>query len=61
MVEEAGGRVTKFDGSPFDVSSRETVASNGSIHEQLLREFRDIFEGRGLEELPSLPQLKPSN
>ena len=53
MVEEAGGRVTKFDGSSFDVSSRETVATNGSIHEQLLREFREIFEGRGLEELPS--------
>jgi myo-inositol-1(or 4)-monophosphatase len=53
LVEEAGGRVTKFDGSQFDVNSRETLASNGIIHEQLLRQFQEIFEGRGLEELPS--------
>lgn len=53
IVEEAGGQVSKFDGSAFDVASRETLASNGLIHEQLLHEFREIFEGRGVEELPS--------
>jgi myo-inositol-1(or 4)-monophosphatase len=52
IVEEAGGKVTRFDGSPFEISSRETVASNGLIHEALLREFEDIFAGRGLEPLP---------
>ncbi len=29
IVEEAGGRVTDFSGGPFDIASRETLASNG--------------------------------
>ena len=52
IVQEAGGKVTRFDGSPFEINSRETVASNGLIHEALLAEFKDIFAGRGLEALP---------
>jgi myo-inositol-1(or 4)-monophosphatase len=52
IVEEAGGIVTRFDGSAFHIDSRETLASNGLIHEALLREFEDIFAGRGLESLP---------
>jgi myo-inositol-1(or 4)-monophosphatase len=52
IVEEAGGKVTRFDGSPFEINSRETVASNGLIHEDLLREFEEVFAGRGLEPLP---------
>jgi len=52
IVEEAGGKVTRFDGSPFELDSRETVASNGLIHDAVLREFEDIFAGRGLEPLP---------
>jgi myo-inositol-1(or 4)-monophosphatase len=53
IVEEAGGRVTDFSGGPFQIASRETVASNGLVHEALLAEFQAIFAGRGLEELPS--------
>jgi myo-inositol-1(or 4)-monophosphatase len=52
MVEEAGGRVTKFSGEPFDVSSRQTLATNGLVHDTLLDVFADIFSGRGLEPLP---------
>jgi myo-inositol-1(or 4)-monophosphatase len=52
IVEEAGGKVTRFDGSRFEINSRETVASNGLIHGELLREFEEIFAGRGLEALP---------
>jgi myo-inositol-1(or 4)-monophosphatase len=52
IVEEAGGTVTRFDGSPFELDSRETVASNGLIHDAVLREFGDIFAGRALEPLP---------
>jgi myo-inositol-1(or 4)-monophosphatase len=36
IVEEAGGK----------------VASNGLVHDALLREFQEIFAGRGLEPLP---------
>ena len=53
IVEEAGGRVTRFDNSPFQLDSRETLATNGLIHDALLREFDAIFDGRGLEQLPS--------
>ena len=53
IVQEAGGRVTDFSGGPFQIDSRETLASNGLIHDELLAEFQNIFAGRGLEDLPS--------
>jgi myo-inositol-1(or 4)-monophosphatase len=53
MVEEAGGRVTDFSGGPFQIASRETLASNRQVHDELLAEFQAIFAGRGLEELPN--------
>ena len=53
LVEEAGGTVSDFQGGPFDISSRETLASNGIIHPSLINEFAAILEGRGLEALPS--------
>lgn len=37
MVSEAGGRVTDFTGGHPDPSGREAVASNGLIHDSLLR------------------------
>jgi myo-inositol-1(or 4)-monophosphatase len=52
IVEEAGGKVSRFDGSPFQLDSRETLASNGLLHKPLLNEFREIFAGRGLNPLP---------
>src|SRR5438270_1673950 len=52
IVEEAGGKVTRFDGSLFVLDSRETLGSNGLLHDALLREFKEIFAGRGLEPLP---------
>ena len=52
IVQEAGGKVTRFDGALFELNSNETVASNGLIHDVLLREFKEIFAGRGLEALP---------
>jgi myo-inositol-1(or 4)-monophosphatase len=58
IVDEAGGKITRFDGSPFQLDSRETLASNGVIHEALLREFADIFAGRGLEALPDPREYK---
>ena len=33
IVREAGGTVTRFDGTPCGVSGREVLASNGHIHE----------------------------
>jgi len=53
LVREAGGVVTRFDGSPFLLNSREVLASNGIIHQELMENFAEIFAGRGLEEIPS--------
>jgi myo-inositol-1(or 4)-monophosphatase len=53
IVQEAGGTVTNMTGGPFQIDSRETLASNGLIHDALRQEFKEIFSGRGLEALPS--------
>ncbi|MFH1837013.1 MAG: inositol monophosphatase family protein [Candidatus Omnitrophota bacterium] len=37
MVTEAGGIVTKFDGQLFDIFEPEIVATNGKIHEEMLK------------------------
>lgn len=52
LVEEAGGRVSNFSGGPFQIDSREVLASNGIIHQEMLQEFASIFAGR-VEGLPS--------
>jgi myo-inositol-1(or 4)-monophosphatase len=54
IVQEAGGQVTDFQGGPFQIASRETVASNGLVHAAMLSEFAAIFAGRDLEALPEL-------
>jgi len=58
IVQEAGGIVTDFRGGPFQLNSRETLASNGLVHEALLGEFERIFSGRELEPLPDVQQYK---
>jgi myo-inositol-1(or 4)-monophosphatase len=37
IVEEAGGRVTKYDGGPLNIYTPPILASNGSLHEQMMR------------------------
>jgi myo-inositol-1(or 4)-monophosphatase len=37
LVEEAGGRVSKYDGSPLSVYTPPIVASNGLLHEEMMR------------------------
>lgn len=36
LVQEAGGRVTAFDGSTYDVYNHRILASNGLIHEEMI-------------------------
>jgi myo-inositol-1(or 4)-monophosphatase len=36
IVEEAGGRLSDFSGNPSKGDGRETLASNGLLHEQML-------------------------
>ncbi len=54
IVEEAGGRVTNLRGGPFQIDSRETLASNGLVHAAMLEEFDKLYSGRDLEPLPEL-------
>ena len=42
IVEEAGGRVTGIDGSPFDAAAGHLIASNGHIHQQMIEIVRDF-------------------
>jgi myo-inositol-1(or 4)-monophosphatase len=56
IVEEAGGKVSDFQGGAFQLNSRETLASNGLLHDALVAEFQQIFAGRGLEPLPDPTQ-----
>ena len=61
LVEEAGGKLTHVDGSKFDVAaSRDVLASNGLIHEELLNEMQAVMDGRGLEPLPDLVEFAKS-
>jgi myo-inositol-1(or 4)-monophosphatase len=53
LVEEAGGRVTAFDGAYRKLDSREILASNQLIHHEMLSLFQDMFAGRNLAPLPS--------
>ena len=53
MVREAGGRVTHFDGGTFTLDSRETLATNGLIADELEHVFAEMFAGRGMEPIPT--------
>ena len=53
LVEEAGGKITHFDGSKFTLDSREVLATNGLIHGEMEHLFAEMFAGRGLEPIPT--------
>jgi myo-inositol-1(or 4)-monophosphatase len=57
LVQEAGGKVTNFSGGPFTIDSREVLASNGLLHDELMREFQAIFAGR-VEAMPSATEYR---
>jgi len=40
LVEEAGGKVTRFDGSPVGLRADEVVAANPALHEAMLGVLR---------------------
>lgn len=52
ILEEAGGKVTAYDGSPLIIESGRILATNGKIHHVLSQE---------LEQLPSLSALDNYN
>lgn len=42
IVEEAGGRVSDFAGAPHRLTEGRTAASNGYVHDELLRMIADV-------------------
>jgi myo-inositol-1(or 4)-monophosphatase len=44
MVEEAGGRVTRFDGTVVSLGPDEIMATNGAIHDELRAALREPVE-----------------
>ena len=53
LVEEAGGRVTRMDGSKFRLDSQEVLATNGKIAGEMEHLFAEMFAGRGLGAIPT--------
>lgn len=44
IVIEAGGRVTDYSGTPFFIDSKEILATNGLIHQEMIDELiKDMF------------------
>jgi myo-inositol-1(or 4)-monophosphatase len=41
MVEEAGGKATRFDGSRLGLAADEVLASNGRLHDAMLDVVRE--------------------
>jgi myo-inositol-1(or 4)-monophosphatase len=37
LIEEAGGRVSRYDGAAFDIYTPPIMASNGLVHEAMMR------------------------
>src|SRR6185369_693841 len=58
LVEEAGGKITRFDGSSWLLDSKETLATNGIVHQEFMDVIQQIFEGRDLPELPNLAEYR---
>ncbi len=53
LVEEAGGKVSDFDGRPYRLGGRVLLATNGLVHEQMRRVAAEIA-GKG----PTVPPVR---
>ncbi|MBZ5574952.1 MAG: inositol monophosphatase [Acidobacteriia bacterium] len=55
LVTEAGGMTTDMRGQALSITASDhLLADNGALHEEVLRTFREIFEGRPPVPLPEL-------
>ncbi|MBV8631424.1 MAG: inositol monophosphatase, partial [Silvibacterium sp.] len=52
LVAEAGGSITTFDGSAFRLDSKEVLATNGLLRDELIELFEEMFAGHALEPIP---------
>jgi myo-inositol-1(or 4)-monophosphatase len=47
IVKQAGGRVTNFAGKAYSIHGKEIVASNGKIHNQMIKIIAGSGRGSG--------------
>jgi myo-inositol-1(or 4)-monophosphatase len=52
LVREAGGRVTQFNGQPYQLGDRELLASNGRVHSEMQEVAASIAEKAAAKSLP---------
>jgi myo-inositol-1(or 4)-monophosphatase len=53
LVTEAGGSMSSFAGKAFRLDSREVLATNGVVREELTGLFADMFAGKDLSPIPT--------
>jgi myo-inositol-1(or 4)-monophosphatase len=53
LVREAGGTVTHMDGGVFTLDSREVLATNGLLRDEMIAIFEAMFAGRDLSPIPT--------
>jgi myo-inositol-1(or 4)-monophosphatase len=53
LVTEAGGTMTRYDGSAFRLDSQEILATNGLLRDEMLGFFRRMFAGEDLDPIPT--------
>jgi myo-inositol-1(or 4)-monophosphatase len=52
LVAEAGGVVSSMTGQPFNLLADDICASNGLVHDQMLRVFSEVLGQRGSDRVP---------
>jgi len=45
LIEEAGGRVTDFHDAPLDIYTKKVLASNGLVHNMMMRVLERRSQG----------------
>jgi myo-inositol-1(or 4)-monophosphatase len=53
LVTEAGGTMSRYDGRPFRLDSKEILATNGLLRDEMLGFFETMFAGRELDPIPT--------
>ncbi|HUY80825.1 MAG TPA: inositol monophosphatase family protein [Acidobacteriaceae bacterium] len=53
LVTEAGGTMSGFDGGGFRLDSKEILATNGLLLDEMVGLFRAMFAGEDLEPIPT--------
>jgi myo-inositol-1(or 4)-monophosphatase len=54
LVEEAGGVCTDMHGAPHHMKSHQILVDNGGIHEEMIKFFAEIFQGKMRYPLPKI-------